>query len=104
MGSEGYNNALTRTMFRRVNNEAAFAARMYRTIERTLRPQDMVPPLTLLRWLLAESLAGNFAPWSALARTMRFGVRVARQQAILDRALAKAERGDRDNRVPSLAA
>jgi hypothetical protein len=77
---------------------------MFEMMRRTIRPQDVLAPLTAIRWLLAESLAGNFAPWSSLGRTLRFGQLVQRQQGILDKALAKAERGDLDYSVPSLAA
>ena len=102
MGSEHYNNPLTRMVFRRAQNSPAMRQRMFRMMDRQIRPQDMIPPLTLLGWLLAESLAGNFAPWSALGRSLRFGRQVMRQQAVLDRALARAERGDLDATVPSL--
>ena len=76
--------------------------RMYRMMDRQLRPLDMIPLTTLVGWLLAESVAGNVAPWSSLGRSLRLGRRVVGQQAILDRALARAERGDVDDTVPSL--
>ena len=102
MGSEDYNNAFTRMVFRRAMNSPDMVQRMYRMMERDLRPQDMIPPATLLGWLLAESLSGNLAPWVAFGRALRSGWKVARHQAILDHALADAERGDLTVRVPSL--
>jgi flavin-dependent dehydrogenase len=104
MGSEDYNNPFTRMLFKRTQNSPATLNRMFEMMRRTIRPQDVLAPLTAIRWLLAESLAGNFAPWSSLGRTLRFGQLVQRQQRILDKALAKAERGDLDYSVPSLAA
>jgi flavin-dependent dehydrogenase len=102
MGSEHYNNPFTRMVFKRSQNSPTMRKRMFRMMDRQLHPQDMIPPVTLLGWILAESLASNFAPWSALGRSLRFGRLVARQQAILDRALAKAQRGDLDTTVPAL--
>jgi flavin-dependent dehydrogenase len=102
MGSEHYNNPFTRMMFRRAQATPAMAKRMQLMLSRDVRPQDMIPPIMTLRWLLAESLAGNFVPFSDLRRTLRFGRLVTRQQAILDRALARAERGDLDSRCPRL--
>jgi flavin-dependent dehydrogenase len=102
MGSEEYNNPFTRMIFARAMNSPAMKLRMHAMMERELRPQDMVPPAKLLGWLLAESLAGNLAPWSALRRTLRLGRKVVRQQAILDRALKKAELGDLEPAVPIL--
>jgi flavin-dependent dehydrogenase len=102
MGSDDYNNPLTRMVFRRAQASPAMMKLMYRMMDRQIHPQDMLPPATALRWLLAESLAGNFAPWSVLGRSLRYGRQVARHQAILDRALAKAERGDLDPRCPRL--
>jgi hypothetical protein len=69
-------------------------------MDRDLRPQDMVPPLTMLRWLASETLRGNVAPWAHIGRTFRLGQRILRQQAILDRALAQAERGGDDHSLP----
>jgi menaquinone-9 beta-reductase len=102
MGSEDYNNPLTRMAFRRAQNSPAMTKRMYRMMDRQIRPQEMITPLTALRWLLAESCAGNWSPWSAFGRSLRFGRKVMRQQAVLDRALAKAERGHLDHTLPSL--
>ncbi|HUI26339.1 MAG TPA: NAD(P)/FAD-dependent oxidoreductase [Candidatus Kryptonia bacterium] len=102
MGSEDYDNPFTRMMFKRAQNSPAMVKRMYRMMDRRLRPQHMIPPTRVLGWLVAETFAGNFAPWSYLGRTFRFGRTVARQQAVLDRALAKAERGDLDTSVPAL--
>jgi 2-polyprenyl-6-methoxyphenol hydroxylase-like FAD-dependent oxidoreductase len=104
MGSEHYNNPLTRMIFKRSQSNPAMKERMQRMMDRRVRPQDMLPPATALRWILAESLAGNFTPWTSLGRALRFGRQVNRQQAILDRALARAERGDVDDSVPSLDA
>ena len=103
MGSEGYNNALTRMIFRRAQQSPEMLALMHRMMEREIRPQDMLAPSLALRWLLAESLAGNFAPWTVLGRSVRFAREVVRQQAIVDRALAKAERGELDRACPSFA-
>ena len=102
MGSEGYNNPFTRMLFRRVQSTPAMKKHMYRMMNREIRPLEMIPPARLLGWIVAESLAGNFALWPALRRTLRIGTTVARQQAILDRALAKTGRGDLDPAVPSL--
>lgn len=102
MGSEDYNNPFTRMIFDRTQNCPAMKQRMYGMMDRGVRPQDMIPPATLLRWLLAEGASGRFAPWSWLGRSMRFGRRVVRQQAVLDRALARVERGDLDPALPSL--
>jgi flavin-dependent dehydrogenase len=103
MGSEDYNNPFTRMVFRRAMNSPAMMKRMRRMMDRELRPLEMIPATTLLGWLLAESLSGNFCFWSSLGRSLRFGRKVIRQQAILDRALARAERGDLETTVPSLA-
>jgi 2-polyprenyl-6-methoxyphenol hydroxylase-like FAD-dependent oxidoreductase len=103
MGSEDYNNPFTRMMFRRSQSSPAMMKRMYQMMDRTVRPQDTLAPLTAIRWIMAESLGGNLAPWSALGRTLRFGRLVQRQQAILDRALKRAERGELDYTVPSLS-
>jgi hypothetical protein len=51
---------------------------------------------------MAETFSGNFAPWSSFGRSLRFGRQVMRQQSVLDRALAKAERGDLDATAPLL--
>lgn len=104
MSAPGYDNALTRMMFERAQKSPAMVARMDQMMKRELRPQDMIPPLTMLRWLASESLRGNFAPWAHLGRTFRLGRQILRQQAILDRALARAERGDADYSLPVLAA
>ena len=53
-------------------------------------------------WLVAEGPSGSFAPWSWVGRSMRLGRQVLRQQKVLDRALARAERGERDDTIPSL--
>ena len=102
MGSEGYNNPFTQMVFRRAMSSPAMVKRMYRMMDRDLRPLEMIPTTTLLGWILAESLSGNFGFWPLLGRTLRFGWKVGRQQAILDRALADAERGDLATTVPSL--
>jgi 2-polyprenyl-6-methoxyphenol hydroxylase-like FAD-dependent oxidoreductase len=102
MGSEDYNNPLTRMVFKRAQNSPAMMKRMYQMMDRQIRPQDMLPPVKALGWLLAESFCGNFAPWSFLGRSLRFGRQVMRQQTVLDRALAQAERGDMDTTAPML--
>ena len=104
MGSEHYNNPLTRMIFRRAQRSPTMHRRMRRMMERELSPLDMIPPATLLGWLAAESLSGRLVPWSVLRRSLRLGRQVMRQQAVLDRALAKAERGDPDPTVPALSA
>ena len=71
-------------------------------MDRQIRPQDMLQPVGALAWLLAETFSGNFAPWSSFGRSLRFGRQVMRQQAVLDHALAKAERGDLDTTAPLL--
>jgi menaquinone-9 beta-reductase len=102
MGSEDYNNPMTRMLFRRLQNDPVVRARMYRMMDRDLRPQEAIPPAKVLGWLLAESLAGRLAPWRHLPRTLRFGRTIDRQQRVLDLALERAERGDVDDRLPSL--
>ena len=102
MASEDYNNPLTRMVFERVQKSPPAMKRMVESMTRERSPFEVVKPATLLRWLLAESGSGRLAPWSALGRTMRLGLQVARQQAVLDRALAKAERGDLDTAIPVL--
>jgi len=102
MGSEHYNNALTRMIFRRAQDSAAMRQRMHLMMDRHVRPQDMIPPHKVLGWLITETCSGNFAPWSSFGRAMRNGRRIARHQAVLDRALARAERGDVDDTLPSL--
>jgi hypothetical protein len=102
MGSEEYNNPVTRMLFKRTQNSPAMMKRMHKVMDREIRPQAVLKPLTALRWILAETLAGNFALWAALGRTMRFGQLIQRQQAVLDRALKRAERGDLDYSAPSL--
>lgn len=71
-------------------------------MDRQIRPLEMIPLPWVVGWLLAESLAGNWAPWSSFGRSLRFARRVVRQQAVLDRALARAERGQSDYELPSL--
>lgn len=102
MGSEHYNNALTRMLFKRSQHSKAMMKRMHQMMDRQIRPQDMMPPARVIGWLMAESCSGNFTPWSSLGRTLRFGRQMMRQQTVLDRALAKAERGDPDAAVPVL--
>jgi hypothetical protein len=87
-------------VFRRSQNEAKMKKRLYRMMNREMPPLEMIPPLTLLRWLFAESLGGNFAPWNTLGRTLRFGREVLRQQSIVDRALASAKNGTLDYSLP----
>jgi hypothetical protein len=89
-------------LFRRAQNSPAMGDRLHRMMDRRIRPQDMIPPTTVLGWLVAESLSGNVAPWSSLGRSLRFGRLIMRQQAALDRALARAQRGDVDDTLPSL--
>jgi hypothetical protein len=102
MGSEEYNNPVTRMLFKRTQNSPAMMRRMYKVMDRAIRPQDMLKPLTALRWILGETFAGNFALKSALGRTFRLGQLIQRQQAIFDRALKTAERGNLDYGVPAL--
>ena len=102
MGSEHYNNPFTRMVYRRSQNSPAMMKRMRKMMDRQVRPQDMIQPHRLLGWLLAESVSGNWAAWSSFGHSLRFGRQVIRQQAVLDRALAKAERGHRNDEVPSL--
>jgi flavin-dependent dehydrogenase len=100
MSTPGYDNPMTRLIFDRSQQSPAMVERMQRMMDRDLRPQDMVPPLTMLRWLASETLRGNVAPWAHIGRTFRLGQRILRQQAILDRALAQAERGGDDYSLP----
>jgi 2-polyprenyl-6-methoxyphenol hydroxylase-like FAD-dependent oxidoreductase len=102
MGSEEYNNPVTRMLFERTQNSPAMMRRMFKVMERAIRPQDMLKPLTALRWILGETFAGNFALRPALGRAFRLGQLIQRQQAIFDRALKRAERGNLDYSVPAL--
>lgn len=100
MGSPHYNNPLTRMLFRRTQRSPAMRRRMRRMMTRELRPQEMIPPVRMLAWLAAESVAGDHSPWSQVRRTLQLGKTIVRQQAILDRALARAEGGDPDLALP----
>ena len=104
MGSEGYNNALNRLIFRRAQNSPVMKQRLALMMERRIRSMEMFSPARLLAWIAADSLKGNLAPWRSLGSTMRFGATVQRHQAILDRALARAESGDLDTALPRLVA
>lgn len=101
MGSEGYNNALTRMAFRRSQQDPVIRERMLSMMDREIRPMDVLPPTRVIRYLMAETFAGNIAPWSQLGRTLGMGLRVARQQAWFDRALAKVQRGALDYETPT---
>jgi hypothetical protein len=96
MSDPDYNNPLTRMIFDRVQKSPAALQRMAESLMRERGPFDVLKPTTLLRWLLAESIRGNLAPWASLGRNVRLGMTIAKQQAILDRALARAERDDLD--------
>src|SRR5262245_45985718 len=102
MGSEDYSNPLTCMLFRRAMSSPTMTRRLHRMMDRELRPLDLIPLPRLLGWLVTESLSGNLAPWSCLGRALRFAGTVRRHQAILDRALASAERSDVAPAVPSL--
>jgi len=104
MGSEQYNNPLNQLIFRRAQNSAVMKRRMAMMMEREIHTMEMFSPLRLLGWLAADTLKGNLAPWSSFAATLRFATTVQRQQSLLDRALAKAERGDLDPTLPQLTA
>ena len=101
MGSEDYNNALTRMAFRRGQADPLIGKLMLQMLDRTIRPMDVFPPRKLLSFLMAESLSGNFAPWSRLGSSLGFGRLVMRQQAYFDRALARAQRGELSYELPS---
>lgn len=103
MGSERYNNPFTQMVFRRAQNSKAMRRRLFQMMDRQIRPQEMIPSRRILGWLAAESLRGNWTPWSELAESLRFGRRVMRHQATLDRALAAAEGGMMDPSTPSLS-
>jgi hypothetical protein len=102
MGSGEYNNPMTRMLFRRAQSNPIMQQRVYRMMTREIRPQEMIPRHKVLSWLVAESFAGNFAPWSSFGRTARIGSTIDRQQAVVDRALAKVERGDLEPAIPTL--
>jgi 2-polyprenyl-6-methoxyphenol hydroxylase-like FAD-dependent oxidoreductase len=104
MGSEHYNNPLTRMVFKHAQNDPLVPGRMLQMMEREIQPMEVVPLGKLVRFLMAETLAGNFAPWSALGRTLGLGLRVARQQAWFDRMLEKAKQGKLDYDVPKFSA
>jgi flavin-dependent dehydrogenase len=103
MGSEHYNNPFTRMVFERAEKSPVMKARMVRMMNREMHPHEMITPLAALRWLAAETFAGNWAPWAWFGNRMSFGRKVIRQQSVLDRALAKVERGELDYSVPSLS-
>ncbi len=103
MGSPEYNNPFTRIAFKHAQKSPAMQQRMDWMMTREIRPQDMMPPSRVLAWLAAESLHGNFAPWTAMPRAARLRSVIDRQQKVLDRALTRAETGDLDMAVPNLA-
>jgi 2-polyprenyl-6-methoxyphenol hydroxylase-like FAD-dependent oxidoreductase len=100
MGSEDYNNPLTRMAFRRSQQDPQIRDRMLEMMDRRVRPLDVIPPTKMLRFLVAESLSGHLAPWSSLGRSLATALRATRQQAWFDRALDRAKRGELDYAVP----
>ncbi len=103
MGSGTFNNPLTRMIFRRSQQDPAIRERMLQQMEREIRPLDVFPPAKMLRFLAAETLQGNLAPWRHVGRSLSTGLLANRQQAWFDRALAKAERGELDFEIPGFS-
>ncbi len=103
MGSPEYNNPFTRMLFEHGQEDPLIKKRMHQMMDRELRPQDALPTGRVLRWLAAETLSGNFRPWTALGRTMRLRTLIDRQQIVLDRAVERAERGELDGSLPLLS-
>jgi hypothetical protein len=101
MGSEDYNNPLTRMAFRRSQNDPVMRERLLDMMDRRIRPLDVFPPSKMLRFLVAETFSGNLGPWAHLGRSLGTARRVARQQVWFDRALARAERGKLDFEIPT---
>lgn len=102
MGSPEYNNAFTRMLFDRGQADPVIADRMGKMMTREIRPQEMLPPLRVLRWLLAETFSGRLGPLRAAGRMARLRTLIDRQQIAVDRALERAESGVLDWTPPAL--
>jgi flavin-dependent dehydrogenase len=102
MGSPDYNNAFTRMLFDRGQDDPVVADRMDKMMTREIRPQDMLPQLRVLRWLLAETFSGKLGPLRAAGRMARLRTLIDRQQIAVDRALERAENGVLDWTPPPL--
>ncbi len=102
MGSPEYNDPFTRMLFRRGQEDPLIKKRMYQMMDRELRPQDMIPTSRALRWLASETLSGDLGPVGAVGRVFRLRQLIDRQQAVLDRALERAESGVLDPSIPAL--
>ncbi len=102
MGSPAYNDPFTRMLFRRGQEDQTITKRMYEMMDRELRPQDMIPTSRAMRWLASETLSGDFGPLGAVGRVVRLRKLIDRHQAVLDRALERAERGTLDSSLPAL--
>jgi flavin-dependent dehydrogenase len=103
MGSEDYNNPLTRMAFKHSQNDPLIQARMLQMMAREIHPLDALPPGKLSRFLLAETVRGNFAPWTMLGRTLGLGLRILRHQRSFDRMLEQAKRGHTSYELPKLS-
>ena len=104
MGSEHYNNPLTRMMMKRAQNDPLIQSQMLEMTRRNIRPSKVFPVTKLLNWLFAETLTGNFSQWSALGRTLGHAVQAERQQAYFDRMLERTKRGELTYDLPKFAA
>lgn len=103
MGSDHYNCGFNRMLFDRVQASDALRGRLMEVMERKLEPQQMVPSLRLIGWLLGRSLRGDLDVWQGFGATLGTARRIETQQKILARALARAESGVIDYRPPALA-
>ncbi len=104
MGSEHYNNPLTRMMMKRAQNDPLIKSQMLEMTRRNIRPSEVFPVTKLLNWLFAETLTGNFSQWSALGRTLGQAVQTERQQAYFDRMLERTKRGELTYDLPKFTA
>lgn len=102
MGSEGYNNAFTKMLYKYFSLDPEMKARSLMMVKRDIYPHDMILPSKLLTWLAKESLAGNFSPWSSMGRIFKMGGEIMKGQKTLEKALAKTQAGDLDSTVPFL--
>jgi len=88
MGSPGYNNPFTRMIYRRVQASPTMRGRMMSLIDRTGRPQDLLPLGRLVGWLVSEAAHGRLGSFRGFGRMLRSALRTAEEQRRFDRALA----------------
>jgi len=91
MGSPGYNNPFTRMIYRRVQASPTMRGRMMSLIDRTGRPQDLLPLGRLVGWLVSEAAHGRLGSFRGFGRMVRSALRTAEEQRRFDRALAAVD-------------